>query len=148
MVRYLVVAHQTAGSPELLERIQDIVANDPAAEFVILVPATPVSHQLTWVEGEARAVAQATAERARADFERQGAKVVRTAVGDESPMLAVTDDMREFPERYEAIIICTFPPGISRWLGVDLPHQVERKFDLPVIHVVASKKQATSAARL
>jgi len=35
-----------------------------------------------------------------------------------------------------ALVICTFPPGVSRWLKLDLVHRAERKFHVPVIHVV------------
>jgi hypothetical protein len=146
MGRYLVVAHQTAASPELLGRVEEIAAGDRDAEFVILVPATPVAHQLTWVEGEARAVALATAELARIEFERRGATVVRTAVGDDSPMLAIADHVRDFPDSYDAIIISTFPSGISRWLGLDLPRRVERGLGIPVIHVVSSRTEAPAQA--
>ncbi len=144
MALYLVVAHQTAASPELIGRVREIAVEDAAAEFAILVPATPVAHQLTWVEGEAQAVAQRAAENAREEFGRAGAKVVRTATGDPSPMEAISDDLRDFPEAYEAIIVSTFAPGISRWLGLDLPRQVERRFGRPVIHVVANRKAAAS----
>jgi hypothetical protein len=49
---------------------------------------------------------------------------------------AITDELRAQPG-YEALVICTLPPGISRWLRLDLVHRVERRFGLRVIHVVA-----------
>jgi hypothetical protein len=59
MARYLIVAHQTAGSPELLERVRALAAADPEAEFTLLVPATPTGHLLhNWEEGEARQLAR------------------------------------------------------------------------------------------
>src|SRR4029453_13826519 len=59
MARYLIVAHQTACSPELLERVKSLAAADPAAEFTLLVPATPTGPLLhNWEEGEARARAR------------------------------------------------------------------------------------------
>ena len=61
MALYLVVAHQTAASPELLEKLKEIDAEDADAEFVLLVPATPVGHLLTWTEGESQEVARTTA---------------------------------------------------------------------------------------
>ena len=63
-------------------------------------------------------------------------EVVRTAVGAQDPLLAIVDEMREHPG-YHAIVVCTLPPGISRWLSLDLPHRVQRKFHVPVHHVVA-----------
>ncbi len=35
-----------------------------------------------------------------------------------------------------ALVICTFPPAVSRWLKLDLVHRAERKVHVPVIHVV------------
>lgn len=140
MGRYLVVAHQTAASLELQEKLRTLASGDPGAEFVLLVPATLIPHLLTWVEGEARATAQRTAEVARAQLEKAGLNVIRTSVGDESPLLAIEDELRESPARYDGIVICTFPPGVSRWLRLDLPHQAERRFSLPVIAVVAERR--------
>ena len=41
MARYLVVAHQTVTSPELLKVVRGVRDQDADAEFVLLVPATP-----------------------------------------------------------------------------------------------------------
>lgn len=142
MARYLVVAHQTAESPELIEKVRALATSDPAAEFVLLVPATPIAHLLTWVEGEAVEVAAKTAEAARARLEGAGARVVRTAVGDASPLQAIEDELMAHPGQYDAIVFCTFPPGLSRWLRLDLPHQAERRFVLPIIHVMAEVRTA------
>ncbi len=40
-------------------------------------------------------------------------------------------------QNFDEIIISTLPSGISRWLGMDLPHRVERQFKLPVTTVIA-----------
>jgi hypothetical protein len=40
-------------------------------------------------------------------------------------------------DRFDEIIISTLPPGVSRWLGMDLPSRAERKFKLPVTTVTA-----------
>jgi len=50
MSRYLVVTHQTALSPDLQRSVRALVAEDPAAEFAVLVPEAP-GVPLTW-EGE------------------------------------------------------------------------------------------------
>ena len=46
MARYLVLAHQTASSPELVERVTALAGTDPSSEFVLLVPATETQHLL------------------------------------------------------------------------------------------------------
>jgi nucleotide-binding universal stress UspA family protein len=137
MGRYLVVAHQTAASPELLDKLRELARADTEAEFVLLVPATPVRHLLASVEGEARAAAQSAAEQAKKALEQNGLKISRTAIGDEAPVTAVQDDLRENPAHYDAIVVSTLPLGISRWLGLDVPHQIRRRFEFPVIQVVA-----------
>ena len=69
MSSYLVVAHQTATSPELLQRLSELAAEDPQAEFTLLVPATPLTHLLVWEEGETYQVAENRAEEAKDLFE-------------------------------------------------------------------------------
>ncbi len=137
MSRYLVVAHQTATSTELVQRLSELAAEDPQAAFTLLVPATPVTHLLVWEEGETRVVAENRAKEAKALFESKGLKVVRTAVGDSSPVLAIGDELRRYPNKYDVIVLSTLPPGMSRWLRLDAHHRAEAMFNLPVVHVVA-----------
>ena len=137
MTRYLVVAHQTATSPELLQRLSQLAVDDPEATFALLVPATPVPHLLVWEEGESEAVARRKTEDAGSLFQSACLKVARAQVGDASPLLAIEDELRARPGVYDAIVLCTLPPGISRWLRLDVHNQAESKFDMPVIHVMA-----------
>jgi hypothetical protein len=145
MVHYLVVAHQTATSPELLQRASELASEDPHATFTILVPSTPVAHLLTWEEGETQTIARNRAEVARTLFQRQGLQVEDTKVGDASPMLAIDDELRAQPQQYDGIILSTLPAKISRWLRLDVHNQAERKFGIPVIHVVAERSDRVIA---
>ncbi|MGH2405291.1 MAG: hypothetical protein ACRDGN_12650, partial [bacterium] len=129
-----------ASSPELVDRLKEIASEDASPEFVLLVPATPIGHLVAWSEGEARASAQRSAEEARDLLEQNGLQVSRIAVGDEAPMIAVQDDLRDNPAHYDSIVVSTLPLGISRWLGMDVPNQMRRRFNVPVIHVVAEAK--------
>lgn len=136
MSKYLVVTHQTALSPDLHRKVIALVAEDPAAEFAVLVPEAP-GVPMTW-EGETVDVARHRAEAATALLEEIArARVFRTAVGAPEPLQAIADELVMHPG-YDALIICTLPPGISRWLKLDLVHRAERKFGLRVIHVVAA----------
>jgi hypothetical protein len=135
MSHYLVVAHQTAQSEELLEQLRDIEREDPDAQFSLVVPATRVNHLLTFVEGEAYALAQRVAEDARRHFEGYGLHVVDARAGDESPLQAISDAVGR--DVYDTIVISTFPQGVSRWLKRDVHSQARRKFGLPVISVVS-----------
>jgi len=143
MSRYLVVTHQTALSPDLHRKVIALVLEDPAAEFAVLVPEAP-GLTFTW-EGETVDVARHRAEAAKTALEEIArARVVRTAVGGPEPLQAIADELLMHPG-YDTLIICTLPPGISRWLKLDLVHRAERKFGLRVIHVVA---EAPAHARL
>lgn len=135
MARYLAVAYQTSEAPEFIEAILAVARKDPAAEVVLLVPATPVSHLATWSEGEATEVAAQKAGTARSRLEKAGVNIVEARVGDHRPLYAIKDMLDE--QNFDGIIVATFPPGVSRWLAADLVHRLERSTDLPVTHVVA-----------
>ncbi len=147
MTSYLIVAHQTAQSPELTSRVMEIVRDDPSAEFTLLVPATSVQHLLTWWEGERFATAQQKAEWAGRALEAVGARVIGAVVGDASPIQAIGDELARRAGYYGAIIICTFPSGLSRWLRLDLVSQAQRSYDLPVIHIEAQPERVPAQTR-
>lgn len=135
MSRYLIVTHQTALSPDLQRKVSELIAEDPAAEFAVLVPELPGS-TFTW-EGETVDVARQRAEAAKTLLEETArARVSRAAVGPPEPLQAINDELLAHPG-YDTLVICTLPAGISRWLKLDLVHRAERKFGLRVIHVVA-----------
>ena len=112
MASYLVVAHQTATSPELIERAKSIAAGDRDARFALLVPATHATHLLhassadarfTWDDDRTYAAARARADEAGERFRSAGLTVERTAVGDASPLLAIEDEMRLRPGYYQVL---------------------------------------------
>ena len=136
MPRYLVLANQTASSPELSNAVREIVEKERDAEFVLLVPATPVEDLLDWQDGDNQSIAKRTAQAAKEHLAGLGAKVVRTEVGDPSPVKAIEDELQGHQEKYKAILISTLPLQRSRWVALDQPRRIERRFKLPVIHVV------------
>lgn len=133
MVRYLLVAHQTADSTELRKHVLALVAEDPAGEFVLVVPATPVEHLSGWLEGEAFRAAVHTAERARAAFATDGVELADVRVGDANPLYAIQDEF--IADEFDQVIISTHPSTISRWLRTDLVTKAGRALDVPVVHV-------------
>lgn len=136
MTRYLVVANQTLGGEPLLERVQEC-ARAGQSRFHVVVPATLPKG--TWTEGKVRADAQGRLDEALARFRDLGV-AVDGEVGDTSPVLAVKDAM--LSHTFDAIIVSTLAPGISRWLKQDLPHRLERISGLPVIHVTEALQRA------
>ncbi len=144
MTRYLILAHQTAASPQLAATARELAEGDPDARFTLLVPAAPPSYWGTWDETQAHALAEDQASAGRAMLEREGLGEVATVIGNRYPMDALADELRDGPG-YDELVICTLPPGASRWLKLDLPHQAARRFGLPVTHVVAHSRTPTHA---
>lgn len=136
MPRYLVLANQTAASPELTSAVREIVAQDADTEFVLLVPATPVEDLLDWQDGDSETIAMRTAQAAKDHLAGAGAKVARTEVGDASPVKAIENELEQHQEKYDGIIISTLPLQRSRWVALDQPRRIERRFKVPVKHVV------------
>jgi GABA permease len=135
MSRYLIVAHETAMNPDLIERVKALATDDPATQFVLLVPATPVKHLMRRSEGDAETVARMRADEAKARFAAAGLQV-ETRIGAPSPLDAIANEVREHPG-YDGFVISTLPAEHSRWMSMDLPRNVERQYGLPVIHVAA-----------
>jgi hypothetical protein len=142
MARYLLIAHQTADCAELQDAARSIAGEDSKAEFVLLVPATPVCNLLVWEEGETNEVARQRAASARSRLEAHGLRVVEARIGDQDPMAAVEDEIHA-GNRYAALIVSTLPFGLSRWLRMDLLSRLRR--NCPghrVIHVTAKEALA------
>lgn len=140
MAVYLLVAHQTAESKEFLAAARDLAGEDPDAEFVLLVPATPVRNLLVWEEGETAEVARERAARARARLEADGLRVSDARIGDADPTAAIADELHD-GRRYAAIVVSTLPAGASRWLRMDVVSRVSRHFPgHRVVHVTAEAK--------
>ncbi|MGQ0824644.1 MAG: hypothetical protein ACT4OX_06380 [Actinomycetota bacterium] len=135
MARYLIVANRTLAGPQVIAEVLKIQAREPS-EFHLVVPA---SHAHSgWSEGNATAHARANLERGLETLREAGVDATGE-VGDESPSLAVGDVMqRAQVQPFDAIILSTLPPGVSRWLKRDLPHRLAQRYGLPVIHLVAA----------
>ena len=155
MHRYLVVANQTLGGQKLMDAIRDRMARGPA-EFWVLAPATPTTHLVTDfgalsgafpldasvlpsaadVRDEGIAVAKSNLDTELSRLREIGA-TADGAVGDPNPLAAIEKAVAE--QQFDEIILSTLPPGISRWLALDLPHRVRRKIDVPLTVITAPK---------
>ena len=60
---------------------------------------------------------------------------VEGSVGDPDPVVAVMDVWD--PMKFDDIVVSTLPTGSSRWMGLDLPHRLEKLTSVPVRHVVS-----------
>ncbi|QBI21399.1 hypothetical protein ER308_18725 [Egibacter rhizosphaerae] len=151
-VRYLVVANQTLGGKALLDLVTDRASRGPA-DFFVLVPATPRIDDVLGtgamyggvlgaeglaipldVEDQATSHERAS-ERLSATLERfRGLGIEADGeVGDPDPLEAIGAVLARRPT--DELILSTLPPGISRWLKLDLVCRARRRFEVPVTHV-------------
>ena len=147
MASYLLVANETAQSKELLDAVAEINAHDTDAEFVIVIPATPLN-LLQQFEGKvktARGLAAQRAQSTRRHLESLGIRVRSTRIGSWDPYVAIEEELAT--AKYEAIVLSTLPPGISRWLKMDLPSRVARRHpEISLVHVVSRSAASSSAS--
>ena len=134
MRRYLVVANQTLLGGPLLAKIGECLAAGPC-QFHLVVPASHARDRAVWTDGHDHAVAEARLAEGLEHLRAMGADVVGE-VGDARPIDAIRDAMLHAPP-FDEIILSTLPAGVSRWLRQDLPHRIQRTFELPMSLVVA-----------
>jgi hypothetical protein len=135
---YLVVARQvlvvtTSDAPE--EEVESLVREHAGedAEVRVIAPASKIS-RLDWLtnaEDDARADA---AERAEAASEAAPAGQAEAHVGDVDPLQAIEDALRMFPA--DEVVVLTAPEGAASWLETGLGEQAQKRFSLPVTHLV------------
>lgn len=138
MRRYLVVANQTLASGQLLSTLRDLHQRGPCSFHVVVPASTPKDH--SWTDGEARHTARSRLETAMAKLASEGFEVTGE-VGDERPLEAVQDILLR-GETFDAIVLSTLPPRLSRWLKRDLVRRLEATTRLRVIHVVGQPAPA------
>ncbi|MBM4407291.1 MAG: universal stress protein [Chloroflexi bacterium] len=133
---YLIVANQTIASPTLAEAVAERVRRGNAT-FHVVVPATPVPQRPTSDES---AAASAAAERLQAVIRRLhdlGAEA-SGEVGASDPVAAATDATRE--RHVDEILLSTLPPGLSRWIGMDVPSRLRAAARVRVTVVTAPRQ--------
>ena len=137
----VVVANQTLPSPALAEAIAARIESGVKA-FHVVVPATPPArHGMTWDENDSRREANDRLEAFLVVLRSRGVEATGE-VGDRDPVAAVRDALRG--RDVGEVILSTLPPGISRWLGQDVPSRLRGA--VPVeISVVYEKEEAASS---
>ncbi len=130
----LVVAHQTAATPPLLEAVT-ARARQGQVTFHLVVPQQP--HGLDRMM-DPQEHGREEAERVLADalpkLSEAAGREVTGDIGDPEPLMAIQDAINL--GTYDEIIISTLPLGVSRWLHLDLISKT-RALGLPVTHVLA-----------
>jgi hypothetical protein len=133
----LVVAHQTAATPGLLDAVRERSQRGPV-RFHLVVPRQPHGiHKLVDPQDASEEEAQRVLEVALPKLSEAAGADVTGSVGDPEPLMAIHDAVNL--GGYDEIIISTLPLGLSRWLKLDLVSKA-RGLGLPVTHVAASSK--------
>jgi GABA permease len=147
--RYLVVANLTAESPALQDRVRRLIAQDPGAEFELVVPTYLTSWTLQLLGNIRRPVTlgRMRARRARNRLQAIGASVSSVRLTFHEPFEAIELELGS--RRYRGVIISTLPHHISHWLHQDLPGRVARRHpDVEVMHVISSATSTSSTSPL
>jgi hypothetical protein len=134
MKTILVVANETLGGRQLLERIKEHASDDDHVRVAICVPQTRPRHGNIIYDEAVYDAAQVRIELARAVLRQEEIDAVGEP-GDPDPYTATMDAVAEYDP--DLIIISTFPATSSGWLRRDLIERVADAAAVPVEHVVA-----------
>jgi hypothetical protein len=122
----LVVANVTATSEDLIAAMSQR-SRQGACRFTLIVPSTGP-------ESETRK------EEALKRMREAGLEKVEGRVGDPDPVVAVMEIWD--PRNFDEILVSTLPTDSSRWLGLDLPHRLEKLTSVTVRHVISQPRPA------
>ena len=147
MTSFLVVANKTLGGEGLAAHLRQVIASNPASDFVVVVPfSAPVPVDAggamggiavidleteEYLENTARGRLNALLGWLRAAGVAAEGEVVR---GDPVASMERVAKSHTFDE----IIISTLPERISQWLRMDLVRRVSRKFEVPITTVIGT----------
>ena len=131
--RVLVLANETIGGKNLLDRVKAIAAEEDNVRFHVVVPQTRPRHGNVIYDEVVRDSAQVRVDLAL-EFIRDLGAVGDGEVGDTDPFNAAMDAFRAQP--IDEILVSTLPAGTSSWVKRDLIERLQEATDVPVEHVV------------
>lgn len=144
--RILVITNETARGDELRDAVLGNATRGDPAQVLIVAPALN-SRLRHWLSDDA-AARRSAIERVMDCVDRlaDAGVAAEGTIGDPDPLQAIEDAIGSF--RADRMIIATHPEGSSNWLARDLLLRAERRFDLPLTHVVVESgaKRAKLAA--
>ncbi len=138
--RVLIVAHQTADSPALIEAVARRAASSWCT-FTLLVPASSHGlHRVVDPEDHGAPEAEARLNTALPLLSRAAGDQVLGVVGAHEPLAAVQDALNLLG--FDEVIVSMQPARVSRWLHLDLPRRI-RALGVPVAEVISADAEGT-----
>jgi hypothetical protein len=129
----LVLANETIGGKNLLDRVRERAGEGGHVHFHVVVPQTRPRHGNVIYDEVVRDSAQVRVDLALEFMSDEGIEGTGE-VGDGDPFNAAMDAIRE--RSIDEIIVSTLPATSSGWLRRDLIERLQEETGLPVEHVV------------
>jgi hypothetical protein len=128
----LVLANQTAASPELTERLKALAAEGPH-RFIVVVP------QPAGQRGEGAEQARGRLRRLLDSLDEAGV-VAAGMIGDPDPYTAAMNALQYF--HISEVVVSTLPEGSSQWVADKLVERIESQTNKPVEHIESTPDHA------
>lgn len=128
----LVVAHQTAATPALLDAVRERSRRGPATFHLVVPRSAHGMHKVVDPQDVGEDEANEVLVSALPKLSEAAGTEVSGDLGDAEPLMAIQDAVNL--GEYDEIIISTLPRRVSRWLKLDLVSKT-RALGLPVTHV-------------
>ncbi len=138
----LVVAHQTAATPGLLDAVRRRAEKGPARFHLVVPRQAHGMHKVVDPQDTGDDEGQHVLDAALPKLSDAAGHQVTGELGDSEPLMAIHDAINL--GSFDEIIISTLPLGVSRWLKLDLVSKA-RGLGLPVMHVQASSRAEAMA---
>ena len=133
MANVLVLANETIGGKNLLDRVRERAGDGGHVHFHVVVPQTRPRHGNVIYDEVVRDSAQVRIDLAL-EFMRDEGIQGSGEVGDSDPFNAAMDAVHA--HNIDEIIVSTLPATSSGWLRRDLIERLQEESGLPVEHVV------------
>ncbi len=132
----LVVADQTADSPQLLDAVARRASEGPCS-FTLLIPRRPHElHQAVDPEDHRADQAFARLDAALPPLSQAAGHPIVGIIGSHEPLATIKDALNLL--RFDEVIISLLPAQTSQWLRSELPRKI-RKLGVPVTEVITAE---------
>jgi hypothetical protein len=137
----LVVAHQTAATPALLDAVRERAERGPATFHLVVPRQHHGLHKVVDPQDTPDDEASGVLADALPKLSEVAGSEVTGSVGDSEPLMAIQDAINI--GSYDEIIVSTLPRRLSRWLKIDLVSKAHG-LGLPVTHVEGTSGPAAT----